>query len=101
MIAYETVTEALKDLKARRFLLDFNLAFDNLVCAENNLRLHPTDFEIVEVHRFEGATNPSDEEVVYAVQTKGGDQKGVLVSAFGLYSDSISPELIQKLSIHH
>jgi hypothetical protein len=62
--------------------------------------LNADQFEIVEVHRFEGETNPSDEDVVYAVESKIGDQKGVITSAFGLYADSISNELLQKLSMH-
>jgi hypothetical protein len=100
MKSYDTVTEAVNDLKARGFEINFNLAFDKLICLEDNLCLNPNEFEIVEVHRFEGVTNPSDEDVVYAVESKDEKIKGVVTSAFGLYADPVSNEMIQKLSMH-
>ncbi len=100
MKSYDTVTEAVNDLKARGFNINFNLAFDKLICLEDNLCLNPNEFEIVEIHRFEGVTNPSDEDVVYAVENKDEKIKGVVTSAFGLYADPVSNEMIQKLSMH-
>ncbi len=100
MKSYDTVTEAVNDLKERGFNVNFNLAFDKLICLEDNFCLNPNEFEIVEVHRFEGVTNPSDEDVVYAVESKDEKIKGVVTSAFGLYADPVSNEMIQKLSMH-
>lgn len=100
MKTYETVTEALKDLKLRGFTTDFNIAFDKLICSENKICLNPNEFEITEVHRFEGATDPGDENVVYAVESKEGTVKGTITSAFGTYADTVSNEMIQKLSMH-
>ncbi|MEP6594775.1 MAG: phosphoribosylpyrophosphate synthetase [Ginsengibacter sp.] len=100
MQSYDTVTEAVSGLKAREYNIDFNLAFDQLTCHDDNIRLKPDEFEIVEVYRFEGESNPSDEDVVYAVESKDGKLKGVITSAFGLYADSISSDMIQKLSMH-
>jgi hypothetical protein len=101
MKSYDTVTAALAGLKAKGYTLDFNISFDSIKCDEHNLCLNPSEFEIMEVHRFEGETNPSDEEVIYAIQSKDGKLKGSFVSAFGLYADSVSNELLQKLSMHH
>lgn len=100
MRSYDTVTEAINDLKARGFTNDFNVSFDKLICSENKICLDPDQFEIVEIYRFEGETNPSDEEVVYAIESKDGKDKGVLVSAYGLYADAVSDELMKKLTIH-
>lgn len=101
MESYDTVTAALAALKAKGYNLDFNISFDNIKCDEHNICLNPNEFEIVEVYRFEGETNPSDEEVVYAVESKDGKLRGTFVSAFGVYADSISDDMIRKLSIHH
>lgn len=100
MHSYETVTAALADLKIRGFTIDFNIAFDKLVCSENKVQLNPHEFEIVEMYRFEGDTNPSDEDVVYAVESKTGGIRGVITSAFGLYADAVSTSMISKLSMH-
>jgi len=100
MQSYDTVTEAVENLKARGYNIDFNLAFDQIICPNDNISLKPHEFEIVEVHRFEGESNPSDEDVVYAIESEDGKLKGVITSAFGPYADSMSNEMMQKLSMH-
>lgn len=100
MKSYDTVTEALKDLKRRGYTVDFNIAFDKLICSKNKIVLNPGEFEITEVYRFEGDTDPGDENVVYAIESKNGKVKGVMTSAYGTYAESISNEMIQKLSMH-
>ena len=100
MHQYDTVVAALNGLKERGYILDFNIAFDKLMCQQTEECFNPSQFEITEVHRFEGDSNPSDEEVVYAVESKEGTNKGVLHSAFGTYADSISNDMLRKLSMH-
>lgn len=100
MRSYETLTEAIADLKARGFNLDFNLKETQIECTETGLKLSPDEFEITEVYRFEGDTDPGDELVLYAIESKGG-LKGTLVNAYGMYSNTISNELIGKLTVQH
>jgi len=100
MRSYETVVDALADLKMRGFTLNFNIAYDKLTCTGSDIFLHPDEFEITEVYRFEGDSNPDDEDVVYAIESKTGSMKGVLTSAFGLYADEASDVLLKKLTIH-
>ena len=97
---YDTLVYALEGLKKRGYTVNFNIAFDRLMCSENKICLNPDEFDIVEVHRFEGDSNPDDEDVVYAVKSKDGNIKGVITSAFGLYADSASTEMLKKLSIY-
>jgi hypothetical protein len=100
MPAYDNLIEALNDLKARGFTTDFNLAFDSIECKETGTCLQPEAFEIVEHYRFEGATNPSDSSVIYAVKAIDDSMKGVLISAYGVYSDELHESMIQKLKVH-
>ncbi len=100
MNSFDTVTDALKELKHKGYTVDFNLAFDKIICLNNEICLNPDEFEIVEVHRFEGDSNPDDEDVVYAIESKDGKVKGTMMSAYGMYAESISTTMIQKLSIH-
>src|SRR5205814_10011951 len=97
MYVYDTVTAAIEGLKERGYSKDFNLEENCLVCDDN--KYHPEDFEIVEVYRFEGDTDPADEAVVYAVESKKGD-RGVLVSGYGISADEMTSELAKKLSLH-
>ncbi len=96
MYVYDTVSAAVNGLKKRGFDTDFNLTENCIVCHQD--KFDPADFEIVEVYRFEGITDPADEAVVYGIESKNG-LKGVLVNAYGTYSDSMSAEMAAKLSI--
>ena len=97
---FETVTEALTALKQQGYTTDFNLAFDKIKCADTGLCLLPQQFDIVAHHRFEGNTNPADEDVIYVIEAKDGSMKGTLFSAYGTYSEAASNEMISKLSMH-
>src|SRR5205807_644391 len=98
MYAYDTVSAALKGLKERGYTKDFNLKEDCIVCHEE--KFNPEDFEITEVYRFEGNSDPADEAVVYAIESNKG-YKGVLVNGYGISADAMSSELAKKLQIHH
>jgi Fe2+ or Zn2+ uptake regulation protein len=101
MQTYETVVETLNALKANGYTIDFNLSSNKIVCSQNIHQLQIDDFEITEVHRFEGNTNPDDEDIIYAIQSKDGKLKGTLMSAYGMYADSISNEMVKKLTMHN
>lgn len=94
---YETVTDAITDLQERGYTLNFNLQSDYLHCAEHELELYPADFQIDEVHRFEGNTDPADEAVVYAISSEKHAAKGVLVDGYGASAGAVSPEILEKL----
>ena len=100
MHSYDTMTDAVNDLKKRGYSIDFNLEEGKLICNKTPLELQPDEFEIVEVYRFEGETDPADEAVVYAIESKHG-QKGVLVNGYGPAADPESNEMIKKLAIRH
>jgi hypothetical protein len=100
MTSYSTITEALDDLKRRGYTADFDLQPHCVACGAQQIELHPEDFEITEVYRFEGANDPGDSNVVYAIAGKNG-MKGVLVDAYGAYSDSLTAEMLEKLKIRH
>ncbi|MDB5232738.1 MAG: phosphoribosylpyrophosphate synthetase [Chitinophagaceae bacterium] len=100
MPAYESVIEAINELRQRGFNTDFNLAFDVLKCSQTGIAFSPADFEIVEHYRFEGESDPEDEAVVYAIESKDKRTRGTLVTAYGMYSDPVHDELLKKLVMH-
>ncbi|HET9745067.1 MAG TPA: phosphoribosylpyrophosphate synthetase [Chitinophagaceae bacterium] len=95
MPAYDTVSQAINGLKERGYTLDFNLKTNSIEC--QGQKLNPGDFEITEFHRFEGPSDPGDEAIVYAIESRNG-LKGVLVNAFGVYSETLSDEMMKKLN---
>jgi hypothetical protein len=97
MYSYDTVTEAIKGLRERGYTKDFNLKENCIVCHED--KFDPEDFEIEEVYRFEGNSDPADEAIVYGIISKTG-VKGVLVNGYGPSADTMSAEMARKLNIN-
>ena len=90
--------EALNDLKERGFTLDFNLANGVLHNSTADISLSPDDFEICELHRFEGMSDPTDNSILYAIKSDKYNIKGVFVDGYGVYSDDVSEALLRKLN---
>src|SRR5690242_14327614 len=97
MYTYDTVTAAVNGLKERGYTLDFNLEENCIVCNED--KFNPEEFEIEEVYRFEGNSDPADEAIVYGIISNKGS-KGILVNGYGPSADAMTSELAQKLNIH-
>lgn len=98
MQQYTTLVEALNDLRTRGYTYDFNLHETCITCPQANVTLQPDEFTIVEVHRFEGMSNPDDNTVLYAIESHDGI-RGVLVNAYGVYADPLSSEMVARLGI--
>jgi len=100
--SYETVSEAVNDLVKRGYTTEFSVHPDKecIICNNSATSLSPEDFEIDEIYRFEGMTDPADETIVYAVSSSKNNMKGVIVNAFGPYSDADTSKLVQYLHRH-
>lgn len=98
MKTYGTLSEAVNDLTNKGYTFNFNLQNDCIVCAENNAQLQPDEFEIDELHRFQEMSDVDSESILYAISSKRDDLKGLLVNAYGIYADTISSKLIEKLN---
>ncbi|HEX8425183.1 phosphoribosylpyrophosphate synthetase [Hymenobacter sp.] len=96
--SYDALVQAIRDLQKRGYQHDFKVVEGGLHCTDLDLRLHPAEFQVRAVYRFEGPTDPGDENVLYAIESMQG-VKGLLVSAYGPYSEPLNDELIQKLNM--
>lgn len=97
MYQYASPSLAINDLRGRGYTEDYNLSDNCLIC--NSIKYNPEDFEITEVYRFEGNSDPADESVVYGIEAKDG-RKGVLVNGYGYSSESMGDKIAQKLKLH-
>jgi hypothetical protein len=97
---YSTLSQAINDLKSRGYTQDLNLKSSHIECPELDIQLHPEDFIIDEFYRFEGMSNTDDNSIVFAISSKQG-VKGVLVDAYGVYSESLNDAMIEKLKFRH
>lgn len=95
-VHYATVSEAIEKLHQQGFTVDFTIGENCLTSSEGSF--NPGDFDIMDVYRYEGNSDPGDEATVYAVQSTSG-VKGILVTGYGASAEDVSPELMQKLHI--
>lgn len=93
---YDTLSEAINGLQKRGYTSDFNLKHEHIECNALKLKLHPEDFEVDEIYRFEGMSSTDDNSVLYAIHSKKGI-KGTLVDAYGVYAENISEAIRKKL----
>jgi len=94
---YVTLTGLLNELRKEGYVEDFNL--HQHYPGNDGIKVFPDDFKVDKVFRFEGDSNPSDSSILYAISSESKQLKGVLVNAYGIYSESITDELVNKLKI--
>jgi hypothetical protein len=98
MNSYDTLTEAIRALRRRAYVLDYNVLANSAYCAAVGESLRADELVIQEVHRFEGDSNPDDSTVLFALQSlKNPTNKGLLVAAYGAYADAESSEFMRQL----
>lgn len=98
-ISYDTVSEAINDLSKRGYTTDFEILKDQdcFVCNQTAKQLSPDEFEIDETYRFEGDTDPGDEMIIFAISAKKHKIKGIIVNAYGAYSDTATAKIVENL----
>ena len=84
MRTYESLVDALDDLRKRGYDADFELQLNCLYCSDLDVRLFEEEFHIDEVDRFKGVPNPGDNTVVYALTAPTG-VKGTIVNGPGVF----------------
>jgi len=100
--SYDTLSQAVDDLIKRGYTTDFLIQEEKecLFCNNNSLELSPEDFEIDEVHRFEGMTDPGDESIVFAISSSKHSIKGLVINSFGADFGYRSSKLVEHLHKH-
>lgn len=99
---YETLSQAVDDLIKRGYTTDFLVqeGKDCLLCHNNSLELSPDDFNIDEIHRFEGMTDPADESILFAISSPQNNIKGLVINSFGADFGYRSSKLVEHLRRH-
>jgi hypothetical protein len=99
---YETVSEAVDDLAKRGYTKDFLVEAEKDCITNNNdaLSLSPEEFEIDEIYRFEGMSDPADESIIFAISSLKHNVKGIVINSFGADFGYRSSKLVEYLNKH-
>ena len=84
----KTLTFCLNKLMSEGYNIDFKVTEKGgkLTALQTEKNYHPEQIQVVDFYRFEGASDPADNSILYAIETNDG-VKGTLVDAFGPYGD--------------
>ncbi|HET7875277.1 MAG TPA: phosphoribosylpyrophosphate synthetase [Methylomirabilota bacterium] len=83
---YATLADAIDDLTRRGFTEHFGIVDGGLRALDLGMTFRADELAIREYHRFEGVSDPDDLAIVYAIESRSG-VRGILVDAFGVYSN--------------
>lgn len=95
---YKTMNEAIQDLKKRGFTSNFEFLDKAFRALESGKTFKAGDLTIVEHHRFEGASDPDDLSVLYAIEAQDGTQ-GTIADAFGPYANPDLGAFLQNVKM--
>lgn len=101
MADYGTLSQTINALREEGYTEDFNLQQSCIECRNGEFSIFANDFMVDKFFRFEGASNPSDNAILYAISSDKHNLKGVLVNGYGIYSETVTDEMLKKLKIHH
>jgi hypothetical protein len=87
----KSLQACLAKMIATGFTDDFKATDDGLKSLRTDKVYSPDEVTITNFYRFEGASDPDDTSILYAIETQDG-VKGTLVDAYGAYA---SPEVNQ------
>lgn len=96
----DTLSGQITILRSEGYTEDFNLKEDSLECRDGDYKLLHDQFNVDEVFRFEGDSDPADEAILYAISSEHYPLKGILVNGYGIYTDKITDQMVKKLHIH-
>ncbi|HMQ63213.1 MAG TPA: hypothetical protein PKE06_21190 [Flavilitoribacter sp.] len=95
---YDTLVDALASLQQRGYTDNYKFEEDQMHGIETGRQYSADEMTIVEYHRFEGESNPSDMSIVFAVESNDG-RRGTLTSSYGAYADHKMLNFISKVRI--
>lgn len=96
---FETLSQAMNILRDEGYVEDFNLKQNCLECRNGEYKVFHDEFKVDEYYRFEGMSDPGDSSVLYAISSDKYKLKGQLVNGYGIYSESITDEMLNKLKV--
>jgi len=98
-MADPTLVEALERLRRDGYTADFRITSDGQLRCDQCTHIHdPTEVVIESTARFEGASNPDDQAVVFGVHCEGCGQRGAVVAAYGPTATAAEAAVITALA---
>lgn len=95
----KTLVSVLGHLTSLGFEAHFKVTEQGLFSLKTQKIFQQAEVEVVHFYRFEGESDPDDNAILYAIVTNDGE-KGTLVDAYGIYSDTKVANFMQSVRIN-
>ena len=82
----KSLVTCLNRMIADGYTEDFKVTANGLEALQAGKRYEADEVSVINFFRFEGASDPEDNAILYVLQTNDG-VKGTLIDAYGLYND--------------
>lgn len=96
----ESLVSVLSSLTVSEFVTQFKVTKQGLVSMTTQKTFQPAEIEILHFYRFEGESNPSDNAILYAIETNDGE-KGTIIDAYGIYNDLLITNFMKLVDKIH
>lgn len=92
----KTLSSTTRKLSQNGYATQFKALKNGLESLETHDVFAPEEVKIVNFYRFEGESDPSDNAILYVVETNSGE-KGTLTDAYGVYTDPKVSEFVKQV----
>ena len=93
------MTEAMEGLTKRGFTANFEFLNKTFQAVNSGKTFTADELAIVEHHRFEGASDPDDMAVLYAIEAADGT-RGTIADAFGPQANPDLGAFLKNVKMH-
>jgi hypothetical protein len=91
-----TLSECINMMTKQGYTENFKAKATGLVALSNDKLFVPEEVKIVNFFRFEGDSNPSDNSILYVIETNDGT-KGLLADAYGADTNEDVSKFVQEV----
>lgn len=92
----KTLASCINKLVLDGYTGNFKVTEKGLLSLEKQKNYKPEEVHILNFFRFEGASDPADNSILYAIETTDGT-KGTLTDAYGSYGDEQVGKFIKQV----
>lgn len=93
-----TLSECLTNALEHGYTENFKVIAKGLATEDETCLYIPQDIEIPNFYRFEGASDPQDNAILYLIKTHDG-RKGTLIDAYGVDADTVLSNFIRQVLV--
>ncbi|MBC7465503.1 MAG: hypothetical protein H7256_05880, partial [Bdellovibrio sp.] len=89
----QTLCEAIKNFEMKGYKENLICCFDHLKSQCRKISILPSEIDVTDVYRFENASDPDDQSILYAISIPSKNIKGLYIESYGLYHEDQSDTL--------